>query len=243
MKYTSISEIGLVRDENQDYLAVEEKQDALLAVICDGIGGGNAGSLASQMTVKSLVDSFKKVSEFKELNDISAWFKDAITMVNYEVFKKSLSNRKYEGMGTTLIALVIWNGQGLGFNIGDSRLYSFNKNKLTCLSQDQTYAYEMYLRKKISKEESENHPKRNILMNAVGIDKQVKYEQIYLDSKWTQVLLSSDGLHSYVEHELIEKTMALPSLKERKKRLRELAYEAGAYDNISFILIEGDQNE
>ncbi|CAM3657273.1 protein phosphatase 2C domain-containing protein [Erysipelothrix urinaevulpis] len=243
MKYISISEIGLVRDENQDYLAVETKDNTVLALICDGIGGGNAGSLASKMTVQSMVESFRKQDHFESVHDISAWFGDAITRTNYEVFKKSLSHRKFEGMGTTLIALVLWNGFGVGFNIGDSRLYTFAKEKLTCLSEDQTYAHEMYLQKKISKEESLIHPKRNVLMNAVGIDKQVKYEQVEVGQEWEQILLSSDGLHSYVKHELIEETLRHHDLVEKKNRLREMAYEAGAYDNISFILIEGDLNE
>lgn len=243
MKYTTISDIGLVRGENQDYYAVEKREDAFLAVICDGIGGGNAGALASKLAVETLVSNFKKQAEFKSLKEISSWFGDAITKTNFEVYKKSTENPAYEGMGTTMIALVLFGKSGFAFNIGDSRLYVYNNNELESLSHDQTYAYELYQKNKISFDEIETHPRRNVLMNAVGIDRQISYEVIEIKSEWDQILMSSDGLHGYVDHDEIKKSLKLNDLEERKNNLLQLAYQQGALDNVTMIIIEGDQNE
>lgn len=243
MKYTSVSDIGLVRGENQDYFAIKEREDAFLAVICDGIGGGNAGALASKMTVESLVANFEKQDKFETLKEISSWFGDAITKANFEVYKKSNENSIYHGMGTTMIALVLFGDQGFAFNIGDSRLYLYEKGKLNVLSHDQTYAYEMYRQKKISKSEIDTHPKRNVLMNAVGIDRRVSYEVIEIKAGWDQILLSSDGLHGFVSHDEIKQSLDLSDIEARKNKLMKLSYKKGAHDNISIILIEGGSNE
>lgn len=243
MKYTSISDIGLVRDENQDYYAVEKREDAFLAVVCDGIGGGNAGALASQMAVNSLVKSFKNQEKFESLNEVSAWFGDAITKANFEVFKKSNESKDFGGMGTTMIALVLLGNRGYAFNIGDSRIYVYEDKALNALSHDQTYAYELYRQNKITKAEIATHSKRNVLMNAVGIDRQVSYEVIEIHEGWEQILLSSDGLHGFVKHDKLEKSLAIDALEDRKKKLMELAFEQGAHDNISFIIIEGESHE
>lgn len=243
MKYASISEIGFVREENQDSVAVERTDDAILAVVCDGIGGGNAGSLASKMSVDLLVEAFKNKKTFNNENDIRAWFSDTITKVNYKVHKKSFKDKNYHGMGTTLIAIILFEGFIYGFNIGDSRVYTYKDGVLNKLSHDQTYAYELYLKNKITKEEVDVHPKRNILMNAVGIDKNISYETIEKTDEWDQILLSSDGLHGFLDKSTIEKTLALPTLQERKDRLLELVYQTGAFDNVSFILIDGEDDE
>ncbi|CAM2795211.1 PP2C family protein-serine/threonine phosphatase [Erysipelothrix tonsillarum] len=243
MKYTSISEIGLIRKENQDYVAVVENDNALLAVVCDGIGGANAGSVASQMVVKLLREAFMDKREFSNLKDIRAWFDKSITAINRTTYHESLVVREYSGMGTTLVAVVVLGEEVIGFNIGDSRIYSVQENQLQCLSHDQTYAYEMYKRNEISKEEIYSHPKRNILMNAVGIDETVDFEVVEIAPKWDYLLLCSDGLHGYVPQKHIEATFEIQGLLAQRNHLMEMAYKAGGYDNVSIILLEADRHE
>ncbi len=243
MRYVTASEIGLVRDENQDYLAIEEKNGVVFALVADGIGGANAGSLASRMTVKLLIKAFKNHHDFSSVQAINAWFHDAITKTNEKVYQKAQTHSKYHGMGTTLVALVLSKDASLAFNIGDSRIYAYRNGDLECLSRDQTYAYEMYLKDQIRFEDIEKHPKRNILMNAVGIDRKIVYQIIHLPQDWEQVLISSDGLHSYVKHERMLEILSQSSLKEKRQLLLEEAYRAGGYDNISFILIEADRDD
>lgn len=237
--YTSLSDIGLVRNENQDDLTVLEHKGALLALVCDGIGGSKGGSVASKMVKDLMGQSFKKQAEFNHKEEVEYWFKTTITKVNKALYDLSVSESKYTGMGTTLICVVLFKGQSIGFNIGDSRLYSFSNGLLESLSHDQTYVYEMYLRNEITIEETATHPKRNILMNAVGIDSKIKYETINFNHQWDQLLLCSDGLHGYVSDAMIEEICSLDDLVLRRDALLRAALNAGGFDNISLILIEG----
>ncbi|QIK70229.1 serine/threonine-protein phosphatase [Erysipelothrix sp. HDW6C] len=240
MKYTSISEIGLLRKDNQDFVAVVENNNALLAIVCDGIGGANAGAVASQMVVRMIRDAFLEVQSFIDTDEVMTWFNRTITEVNKAAYHESLVVPEYNGMGTTLVACVILAGEAIAFNIGDSRIYRYEGETLQVLSHDQTYAYEMYLRNEISLEEVDEHPKRNVLMNAVGIDERISYETIHIEKGWDYLLMSSDGLHGYVPHLTIEETMKKDKILEIRNRLMELSYQAGGYDNISIILVEGD---
>ena len=243
VKYTSVTNIGLHRKENQDSLEVVERNGALMAVICDGIGGGNGGSTASNMGIDLLYKDFLKQEPFNSIEEIHYWFKTTIKRVNEMIFRASLKNIAYQGMGTTMICVVIWNKQNIAFNIGDSRLYYVKDGILECLSHDETFAYQMYLRDEITLEETTTHPKRNILMNALGIDKNIDFELIQFDSEWDHLLLCSDGLHGYVADSEIESAMKTSDIIERRQKLMSLAIDSGGFDNISLILIEGVDHE
>lgn len=243
MKYTGISEIGLFREENQDSISVVETETALLAILCDGIGGSNAGSIASKMVTTLLRESFLQVSSINSTLEASVWFSNAITGINKTLYHESLVVPEYNGMGTTLVACVILADESIAFNIGDSRIYTYTDNTLHLLTQDQTYAYEMYLREEIAFDEVQSHPKRHVLMNAVGIDETISFDTIEIPEEWDYLLLSSDGLHGYVNDEHIAKALEIEDLLSKRKALISLAYRAGGYDNVSVILIEGDKHD
>lgn len=243
VRYTGISEIGLIRKENQDRVAVVEKDHALLALVCDGIGGGNAGSVASDMVITMLKEAFEDTNAVVDVQSAITWFGKRIKEVNKAVYQESLVVPSYAGMGTTLVACFIFENEAVAFNIGDSRIYRYDGNFLESLSHDQTYAYELYLRNEIAFEDIENHPRRNVLMNAVGIDEHIAFETVEIKSGWHHLLLSSDGLHGYVSHDAMENAMRKSKIETKRNTLLKLAYEAGGYDNISFVLIEGDKYE
>ena len=243
MKYTGISEIGLYRKENQDKIAVVEREHALLAILCDGIGGANAGSIASNLCVTMLKDAFLESSEVVDVESTVSWFGKLIKEINKAIYHESLVVPEYHGMGTTLVAAILFADIVVVFNIGDSRLYVYSEGNLQLMTQDETYAYELYLRNEISLDEANMHPKRNILMNAVGIDEHISFQTKVIDFKWDKILMSSDGLHGYVDDTAISKVMEKGSILEIREGLLELSYTAGAYDNISIIMIEGDKND
>lgn len=243
MKYTGISEIGLYRKENQDKIAFVEREHALLALLCDGIGGANAGSIASNLCVSMLKEAFLESSEVLDSESAITWFGRVIKDINKAIYHESLIVPEYQGMGTTLVAAAIFADEMVVFNIGDSRLYLYTDGKLEAMTQDETYAYELYLRNEISLDEANIHPKRNILMNAVGIDEHISFQTKLIKNSWDMVLMSSDGLHGYVNDDAISLAMNHDSILKVRENLLELAYKAGAYDNISIILIEGDKND
>lgn len=243
MKYTGISEIGLYRKENQDKIAVVEREHALLALLCDGIGGANAGTVSSNLCITMLKEAFLETSDVVDVDSAIVWFGKVIKDINKAIYHESLVVPEFHGMGTTLVACVLFSEKAVVFNIGDSRLYTYANDKLESITQDETYAYELYLRKEITLEDVERHPKRNVLMNAVGIDEHISFQTITLDTPWEYLLMSSDGLHGYVSHEAMTRAMKNDSILKIREELLGLAYKAGAYDNISIILIEGDKHD
>lgn len=240
VKHISLSELGLIRESNQDRVLAIENDAGFLAVVCDGIGGGRAGDVASEIVVNTFEAAFRNSLKFDNNDDIIQWFTNTLDIANKEVFKQSITEKEYAGMGTTMIAVVIVNNHALGFNVGDSRLYEFRHSKLNLLSHDQTYAYQMYLQNEISIEEVQTHPRRNVLINAVGIKDNINFELIRVVDGWQRLMLSTDGLHDFVDHVYIEETFNL-SLEESAKLLKKLAYQAGGFDNISFIMIEDEK--
>ncbi len=242
MKHSSVSELGLVRISNQDRVLVESFGHAFLAVVCDGIGGGQAGDVASELTVNTFREAFAKKPDLSSDFSKIQWFKNTLDIANQNVFEKSLESVDYKGMGTTIVALVIYKKRAIGFNVGDSRLYEYRHSKLKLLSHDQTYAYQMYLQNEITKEEVEVHPRKNVLINAVGIKNSIQFETIRVVDGWQKLMLSTDGLHDFVPHAMVEQSFSL-SLEKSSVLLKKLALEAGGYDNISFILIEDDGND
>lgn len=241
MKYKALSKLGLIRSTNQDRVLTVETNDAFLAMVCDGIGGGRAGDVASQMTIDYFKTAFEDKKEFKDDEDVIDWFEATLNKVNQKIYKKGQSSA-YLGMGTTSVSLVIVGNRAIGFNIGDSRLYDYRHHELNLLSHDQTYAYMMYMENEITKEEAENHPKRNVLLNAIGVNKKITFETIRVPDNWERLMLSSDGLHDYVDLEFIKDTFKY-DIEKTADLLMELAYEAGGYDNISLVIVEGDKNE
>lgn len=241
VKYTSINELGLHRKTNQDRVLVQETKHGFLALVCDGIGGGRAGDVASQMVVDIFEEMFEQQGHFEDDEAVISWFRKTLNKANRHVFSKGEAVIEYDGMGTTLIGVVIRNKRAIGFNVGDSRLYEFRHAKLNLLSHDQTYAYQMYLQNEISKEEIERHPHKNALINAVGINETITFETIRVIDGWTRIMLSSDGLHGFVPHAYLEQAFNL-NIEKSTEVLKDLAFKAGGYDNISFIIVEEGQN-
>jgi PPM family protein phosphatase len=242
LEYIALSNIGLLRSNNQDSVLVVENKGILLAMVCDGIGGANAGDVASLTTVNHFEKAFLEVESFEDEASIIAWFELNLKYVNDLLIKMAKENSEYSGMGTTCVAAVVSRGRTIGFNIGDSRIYDYRHNQLNPLTHDQTYAYMMYLENEITKEEAQVHPKRNILMNALGIRGIVSFETVRIPSGWDRLLLCSDGLHDYVELHLMESAFE-NDLETTANTLIEHAYASGGPDNISVVIIEGVKHE
>lgn len=231
-----------MRETNQDRVLTVEHKDMFLGLVCDGIGGAKAGDVASEMTIELFRDAFQRLEKFESFDAIIEWFHDTVELINLKVYQKSRSDTSYRGMGTTCIGVVIQKGRALAFNIGDSRIYDYRHQKLNLLSHDQTYPYMMYLENQISMDEVENHPQRNVLMNAIGIKDKITFETIRIPDGWDRLLLCSDGLHGYVPLNEIEATFEF-EIQKTADTLIELAYEAGGFDNVSIIVVEGEGYE
>lgn len=240
MEYSCVSDIGLIREKNQDsFLAIENKHGDLLAIVADGIGGGRAGEVASSEAVKYFNEIFKDSGPFSSGEDVKAFLEFHINECNKKVYELSVSDKKYFGMGTTVTGLIISSSGNYTLNCGDSRVYGFIDNKSFKLTNDHTLVNQMIEKGQISYEEAQNHPKKHYLVKAIGIFDFVKSD-IHKVKNMDYYLVCSDGLHSYVSDEEIIDIVYKEelSIEEKVDELKNLALLKGGYDNITIVLVK-----
>ncbi len=230
---------GMVRDKNEDAVgAYENKNGLILALISDGIGGNNAGEVASKMVIDNVGKSFKQ-TQITSLEEIEPWFESKLVDANAAIIDESKSDKKLAGMGTTLVAALQEKNNGLIVNIGDSRGYLFTKGKLTQITEDHSYVNELVKHGDITPDEAKNNPYKNIITKSLGIndDSSADYHSYTLNFG-DQLLLCTDGLTNMVSDEMISKILAENiELTEKCTELVDLANEQGGQDNITVLIL------
>jgi len=246
MKYYGISDIGKLRTTNQDsYIIVTNENKDVLAIVCDGIGGGKSGDIASSTTTRFIAELFAKNRGFLNEEDAKMWLKRALLKANDHIFSLSTTDKKYDGMGTTLVGALISSVGRFVVNVGDSRAYFMqSEGQLMAITQDHNIATELYQMEVIKKDEIESHPQRNVLTNAIGVVGNMKVDIFPLASQEMILLLTTDGLHGYVREEEIKEVLQLKkSLQKKALQLISLANNVGGFDNTTIILIDLKEGE
>ncbi|API89262.1 hypothetical protein BKP56_08350 [Marinilactibacillus sp. 15R] len=215
----------------------------VLAILCDGMGGHNAGDIASEMAVLQLGNSWRK-SEFKDqnINSVEQWLREHINKENKRIYDAATVFQDLKGMGTTLVAAVIFDDATLIANVGDSRAYVFEASTLNKITEDHSFANELKLNGQITEEEALIHEKRNTLTRSLGIETNVSIDFFYLSNvKIQNLLLCSDGLTNALSDTEIQKLLSqnLNDL-DKVERLVKRALSQGASDNVTVCLIEYD---
>lgn len=243
MQVWKISDVGISRrnNPNEDTYLLEETADGcLLAAVCDGMGGANAGEIASGLASKAFRETF--------LEDLGGWneeklkkrMKDAVSKANKDVFDASAGDSGLAGMGTTIVAAFV-NGEGQAVlaNVGDSRAYLASEEGLVQLTQDHSLVNEMIIRGEISKLEAHRHPSRNLITRAVGVEPEVKCDTYSCAAKKGDfILLCSDGLSDQVsEPEIYYEIYESGHPELACQSLVDVANSRGGSDNITMILI------
>ena len=240
MQYSSISDIGLLREKNQDsLLTITNQYGDFLAIVADGIGGGLAGEVASSEIVNYFEKNFKESGKFTDLQCVIDYLKLHISLANKTVYTLAKKNPEYKGMGSTLTGILICEFGVVSFNCGDSRVYGLLDNKIFHLTVDHTLVNQMLENNEITLEEAVNHPKKHYLVKAIGIIKDIEAD-IHKVKDLQYYLICSDGLHNLVNEEEIVSIVYDSSLTldEKVEELKNKALLAGGYDNITIILVE-----
>ena len=239
MEYSSITDIGLFREKNQDsFLAIENKYGDFLGIVADGIGGGKAGEVASSEVIKYFNEVFKESGEFNSVEDMINYLEYHVKCANKAVYDLAKSNDNYTGMGTTLTGILITKLATVSMNCGDSRVYGFLDSKIFRLTEDHTLVNQMLQNGQITYEESLNHPKRHYLVKAIGIFDNIVTD-IHKVKDMDYYLICSDGLHSYVSDEDICKIVnSDKTVEEKVVDLKDIALLKGGYDNITIVLVK-----
>ena len=238
MKTFSITDTGRLRNSNQDCVFCEENEIGRfpnLFLVADGMGGHQAGDLASRMCVNEIA---AQISKMEARTPVSA-FETAIREANTKVYQKSLENVAFSGMGTTLVGAVVEESTAYIVNIGDSRLYLLHET-LQQITVDHSLVEEMVQSGEIQKEDMRTHPNKNIITRALGTDSNVRPDCFEVKvEEGDVILLCSDGLTNMVEDAAIEATLReyRDDMKLAGESLVQQANEAGGRDNISVILV------
>ncbi|MBD7895027.1 Stp1/IreP family PP2C-type Ser/Thr phosphatase [Limosilactobacillus sp. Sa3CUN2] len=238
MKVAYQTDIGHLRKENQDRVAKFTAPDGtILVVVADGIGGSRGGDVAAQVTVDHLGRQFQAASPNSSLEAIR-WFAREVQLINDEILKKSKKNPKYQGMGTTLVAAIIFEQAMVVANIGDSRGYVLHGDLLTQVTIDHSLVNELVKHGDITEEEARNYPQNNIITRAIGASADARIEVNRFEiAPGDQVLLCTDGLSKMVTREQMKKILESElSVAEKCSQLVKMANDAGGPDNITVLI-------
>lgn len=234
------TDIGKAREMNQDYYYISGSQDKIhVYILADGMGGYNGGEVASKLATTTALSYIQNNFESipKEKEDILNLVKSAVEYANMVVYEKASENKELEGMGTTLEVCLIYNNKIYIGHVGDSRVYRIRKEFIRKLTHDHSYVEKLVKDGTITKEEAMYHPKKNMLMKALGctpfVEPDVTVKGFIKDDT---ILICSDGLTNMVDEneifEIIKKEGTLAA-----EKLVEKANENGGYDNITAIVI------
>lgn len=239
------TDVGQARDHNEDAISWDFYRG--LAMLADGMGGHNAGDVASRMCLEKL-DTILAAALDKSLGNIrpnknasreATVVRRAINKANTAVFENSLDNPDRKGMGTTLVVMLFYDNRAVVAHVGDSRVYRLRSNTLEQITEDHSLVRELLEKGAISEEEAVDNPYSHVITRAVGISPRVAVEIHEYDVlPGDTFLLCSDGLTDRVSDREIEETLvAAEGLWERAtQRLIDLANNKGGHDNISVIL-------
>ena len=243
MKVFGVSHCGAVRHENQDsYRTVLSGGGELLtAVLCDGMGGAQAGSLASTIAADTFMShAANSLDESSTIGDIHAILTEAADYANIKVYDRAFADFACMGMGSTLVGFAANSKRAAVVNIGDSRAYLITKRRAEQITRDHSLVEEMISRGKITRAEALNHPKKNIITRAVGVEASVSSD--LFDVKFTsgcRILLCSDGVSNLISSEEMRMVSCNnDDIEAACNALLELALKRGAPDNVTVVMAE-----
>lgn len=242
MKIAGTTDVGKVRSNNEDRFAfLSLDGGAAFGIVCDGMGGTTGGEIASRIAVETIQ---KKVeiafSPKMKAAAIERMLVAAVTAANYEIYDYAQKNN-LQGMGTTVVAAIAANGCFVIAYDGDSRAYLLN-DTIRQVTTDHTYLNELFLMGKITLEEKEKDPRKNIITRALGVSEEIDVDTLVEDAgQGDTLLLCSDGLTNCLNDTQIFEIFTTQKFEDAAKVLVDKANESGGNDNITAALIQYEE--
>lgn len=244
MKYSFIgnTDVGLVRQANEDSIGHQDMPWGKVVVLCDGMGGHRGGATASGIAVRCILEFFNS----DEIESIPDALEQSVSFANEQIFATALDDPDLKGMGTTCVVLVQKEEEIWLAHVGDSRAYLHQARQLHRLTRDHSFVQQLVDSGAISDEEAEKHPRKNELLSALGIRPEVTVEvtsEAILVAPGSTILLCSDGLNGMINDDQIRKLMSSgKELSQICGDLIEAAKQGGGTDNISVQLLRVEQS-
>ncbi len=246
MKTFGLTDKGAVRRSNQDCFIIEkcDAENCYVFALCDGMGGENAGDLASRLSAKAFMEYVygKLSSRTRRRGSTKELLLQACTEANGVAWEYSRFDIAYTGMGTTIVGGIVGNNGRCGLvNVGDSRAYVVpaRQGMMTQITQDHSLVADLITAGIITQEEAKTHPQRNVITRALGSEETIEADYYEFDLHTGDFLMvCSDGLYNTLSQQEIQQTIRTFEEPEAAcRQLMKLALEAGARDNVTVILI------
>lgn len=241
MEFWAVTDPGKVRKENQDCYRVHTLgANALVAVVCDGMGGARSGKVASTLAADAFLNEMQhSVREDSSVKKIENAMRNAVSAANAAVFANAGQCEENAGMGTTLVAAAVFDGTAVLANVGDSRAYLVNENEARCVTMDHSLVEMMVSSGKITREQAKSFPGKNYITRAVGTEPDVKCDIYRIPvQQGDNILLCSDGLSNFLaDREIQFETVYGADKSDCCGRLVEIVKHRGAPDNVTALLI------
>lgn len=242
MKYWGITDPGCARTQNQDtYLVETLSRNALLCVVCDGMGGAKSGNVASSLAADVFVQEVKRSWTADMSQDkLDQMLRGAVKLANFTVRDQADQFEEFAGMGTTLVAVLIEGKNATVINVGDSRCYSVTKEDVLQLTTDHSLVQMMVQRGELPPERAKSYPGKNLITRAIGTETVVECDVFHRRLKSGEcLLLCTDGLSNLLDdQEILFEVVHGDNKKSSCERLLDIAKNRGAPDNVTCVLIQ-----
>lgn len=242
MKSFYLTDAGKVRDHNEDsVIIVKNAKGNYLMAVADGMGGHSAGEVASSIAISYLGKHFNET--FFSMNKMDAvnWIRDSVSEINTLIFQYEKEHPESKGMGTTLVLSILTKDYILFGNIGDSSGFVVKDSHLHKVTYDHTLVNLLVSAGELTKEEAKDHPKKNVLMKALGANDPIEVDIFDCDMEISEILLCSDGLTNMLEQDQIERVLTGDTdIEDTVIKLIRKANNRGGTDNISvaYLILE-----
>lgn len=240
MEVYGMTDVGIVRKQNQDYYLTLSLPNAMAAVLCDGMGGAKSGHIASKIAAEVFLEEIRRAyRETLEPEMVRFMLETAVSLANSAVYENSLLSEDMAGMGTTLVGILLHDKTLYTVNVGDSRAYLLSSDEMKQITLDHSLVELMVKRGELTREEAKTFPGRNVITRAVGTEPYVRadlFRQPVFPGD--NILLCSDGLSNLLDdQELLFEVVHGANKKDCCRRLVQIARERGAPDNVTVLLV------
>ena len=245
MKAFYLTDPGKVRDHNEDSVTIlsNDNGEYILAV-ADGMGGHNAGEVASSIATTHLEARFVSLDTLGTKEEAIEWLREVTKEINDKIFAYTFQNPDSKGMGTTLVVAIRTRDYVLFGNIGDSSGFVYKNGKLVKVTKDHTLVNLLVSTGELTEEEAKYHPRKNVLMRALGANNPIEIDIFDVDISVRGILLCSDGLTNMLTFEQIEKVLnSKDSIEEKIIKLIRKSNSRGGTDNISIAYLVSEDGE
>lgn len=240
MQCWGITDPGCVREQNQDTFQIETLgKDAVICIVCDGMGGAKSGNVASGLAAEVFLDEIRRTwTDGTDQAQIDQMLYGAVKLANFTVYDQGQQFEEFTGMGTTLVAALIKGREVTVANVGDSRAYHINTGGIQKITVDHSLVEMMVLRGELTPEEAKNYPGKNYITRAIGTEAIAECDLFHLDlERGDYLLLCSDGLSNVVDdQEMLFEAVHGAEGSDCCDRLLEIAKNRGAPDNVTCVL-------